>query len=477
MVAPPLGRRPKQEERDVNAPERIFRADRHPADSYEDILDRDLIAPPDFLRQRGTPDIGTAPVLASRYFDPAFFEKERAYLWPRVWQMACREEEIPQINDYFIYENVGKSFIVVRTAPDEFKAFYNSCLHRGRKLVTLNGCKSEFRCPYHGIAWNTDGTFKDNPIGWDFPQWQDRDVDLPQAKVDRWGGFIFINMDLGAPPLAQIMEPLIDDYANRYKAVHVCKKVRCNWKATAEAFMESHHSVTTHPQILPGIGDCNSQYDILNDYVSRQFSASAVQSPLLEGHLSEQQIADYMMGRGDTRRPLAAASGALPEGMNARSFVAAQVRAAALRDGGNDFSAASDAEMIDSLLYNVFPHMSFWAGYASNLTYRWRPNGLDPDSALMDVMIMRPVPKNAPRPKPAPVHELGLDDPWSDAPEMGEGLITIFSQDMGNLPYVQEGLRASGTGVVHFGRYTETRIRHHHQMIDRYIAEGEAKGA
>ena len=43
---------------------------------------------------------------------------------------------------------------------------------------------------------------------------------------------------------------------------------------------------------------------------------------------------------------------------------------------------------------------------------------------------------------------------------------------MGNLPYVQEGLKASGNGVVQFGRYTEMRIRKLHQMIDRYIAAG-----
>jgi hypothetical protein len=27
---------------------------------------------------------------------------------------------------------------------------------------------------------------------------------------------------------------------------------------------------------------------------------------------------------------------------------------------------------------------------------------------------------------------------------------------------------------VHFARYAETRIRHLHQMIDRYVAVGEA---
>ena len=67
--------------------------------------------------------------------------------------------------------------------------------------MTLNGCRHEFRCPYHGIAWNNDGTFKDNPIGWDFPQWEGADMSLPQAKVDTWGGFVFVNFDLAAKPL------------------------------------------------------------------------------------------------------------------------------------------------------------------------------------------------------------------------------------------------------------------------------------
>ena len=31
-----------------------------------------------------------------RYFDPDFYQMEVELLWPRVWQMACRLEEIPQ---------------------------------------------------------------------------------------------------------------------------------------------------------------------------------------------------------------------------------------------------------------------------------------------------------------------------------------------------------------------------------------------
>lgn len=464
----------------MNKPTFEFRPDRHPSESYEDILDGDTRPVPAFLREQEVREIGTEPVLASRYTDRAFFQKEMECVWPKVWQMACREEEIAKVGDYHIFDLVGKSFIVTRTAPNQIRAFYNTCLHRGRKLVTLNGCKQEFRCPYHGIAWNIDGSFKDNPIAWDFPQWADHDMSLPEAKVDRWGGFVFINMDPAAKPLEYYLGPLMRDFAaydfeNRYKAMHVSKVIHANWKAVAEAFMESHHTITTHPQLLPFLGDVNSQYDFLNDYVTRQFTASGVASPI---------VADKNYTATDIMRAMSASTGGsgsrrnalsdkgdvvVPEGMTARAYAAEQTRKALSAEDGWDYSGCSDAEMVDPMLYNLWPNMSFWAGYAPNLTYRWRPNGLDHESTIMDVIILKRVPKNGPRPAPAPGRLLGENERWIDAPEIGQGLGGVFEQDMGNLPYVQEGLRASGNGLVHFGRYTEMRIRQLHLLIDRYI--------
>jgi hypothetical protein len=40
---------------------------------------------------------------------------------------------------------------------------------------------------------------------------------------------------------------------------------------------------------------------------------------------------------------------------------------------------------------------------------------------------------------------------------------------MSNMPYVQEGLLASGTGEVRLGSYQESRIRHFHQTLDEYL--------
>lgn len=451
---------------------------RHPWQTYEQIIDADLVPPPAFLREGRLPDLGTDPVAVERYFSQEFFEKEARYLWPHVWQFACREEDIPNVGDYQIYEILGKSLIVTRSSSNETKAFYNSCLHRGRKLVTLPGSKSEFRCPFHGMAWHCDGRFKDNPIGWDFPQWP-KGPALPEAKVDSWGGFIFVNFDPDARPLIDFIAPLASDFseygfADKYRIAWVQKKIRANWKVTAEAFMESHHSVTTHPQILPGIGDGNSQYDLPNDWISRHFSASAVASPFIDPR-SEQQILDHMLKNSGRARALReGADTRLAEGKTARAFLAENARHALHEITGKSYDRASDAEMLDSLLYNIFPHMSFWAGYGANIVYRWRPNGRDPETSIMDVMLLAPCPKDASRPKPAPVRILELDDPWTDAPELG-GLIPIFEQDMGNLPHIQEGLHASGTGTVNFSSYSEMRIRQLHRMIDRYIElEGKA---
>lgn len=459
----------------MNKPFVPSRPDRHPSESYADILRRDTRPVPEFLFEQNVPELGTDPIGVSRYFDLLYFQKEVDRVWSRVWQMACREEEIPNVGDCQIYEIVGKSLIVTRTAPGEIKAFYNSCLHRGRKLVTLPGSKTEFRCPYHGFAWHCDGRFKENPIAWDFPQWKERDLSLPEAKVGTWGGFVFVNFDLQAAPLEETIAPLARDFAgydfaNRYKAVHVAKVVRANWKAVAEAFMESHHSLTTHPQILPFLADANSQYDLLNDYVSRHFSASGVPSPFVaDRNYSDAEIIRAMAGGGNgTRRRVGELGVDVPTGTTARAFAAESARASLSAEDGWDYSSCSDAEMIDALLYNVWPNMSFWAGYAPSLTYRWRPNGRDPESAIMDVMILKRVPEGLPRPKPVPVRVLGEDQPWSDAAELG-ALAAIFEQDMGNLPYVQEGLHASGTGTVHFGRYSEMRIRQLHRMLDRYI--------
>lgn len=443
----------------------------HRRPTYKQIIAGDAIPAPDFLIRDHIPDLGTDPVPATNYTCPEFFRKEVEKVWLKCWQMACREEEIPNVGDYHVYDVVGKTLLVVRTAPEIIRAFHNICLHRGRKLETHHGCKKRFRCTFHGWEWNLDGSFRHNPWAWDFPQLDPAKLSLPEVKVGRWGGFVFVNFAADPPPLEEVLWPIPDHFQDyhfedRYIAVHVAKKYPANWKATAEAFMESHHSVATHPQFMPYLGDVNSGYDVFSDYTSRQLTAMAVPSPFIESDgLSEREILRAMLE--SSGRLATDEATAIPEGMTARAFAAAQQRMALAAEDGYDYSHCSDAEMLDPMLYNVFPNMSFWAGYSPNITYRWRPDGVD--SSIMDIYILKRVPKGKPRPAPAPVHWLAENEPFSAATDLGT-LGGVFDQDMANLPYVQEGLKAMGTDIpVQFAKYTEMRLRHLHMTLKKMM--------
>src|SRR3954466_14646787 len=86
-----------------------------------------------------------------RYYDEEFFKLEAEHLWPRVWQMACRLEEVPEVGHWVEYRNLDQSVIVVRTRSG-VKAFQNACRHRGVQLVSGHGdCGAQgFICPFHG---------------------------------------------------------------------------------------------------------------------------------------------------------------------------------------------------------------------------------------------------------------------------------------------------------------------------------------
>ena len=448
-----------------------------PFETYEELLRYDGNTVPEYLKQRPIRDVGVDPISADRYYSQDFFDKENKHLWTRVWQMVCHEDDIPNVGDCFLYEIADNSLIIVRT-EDGVKAYFNSCLHRGRKLITGNCKKKEFVCPFHAFTWDLDGNLVYNPMEWDFPQWNAENTRLPQAKVALWGGFVFINMDQDAQPFEIVAAPMIADfehldYANRYRQFWVEKHLRTNWKVLAEAFMESHHSQTTHPQILPTLADLNSQYDVFSNYVSRQISAGASHSPSVKDPLNEHEKIAYMAERGD-RRTLGVDLSDLPDDFRARPFLAARAREALSERLNKDCSHIPDAEILDAILYGLFPNMTFWAGQANNLVYRWRPEPGNPEGAIMDIMMLLPLAEGQDRPANVKPIVLGYDEKMSDLDIGVPALTAVFDQDFGNLPHVQSGLKASGTGTVHFADYSEVRLRLLHQMIDKMIETGEA---
>ncbi len=256
--------------------------------SLAELLEEDSHPVTDIFRAESPLPPGNTRVPASVYYSKEWHDREVAELWSKVWQLACMEEEIPNVGDYQVYDIAHLSFLIVRTAPDEIKAYRNACLHRGRKLRTCEGKGAKnIRCAFHGWSWNLDGSLKEIPCQWDFPDIDVADYDLPDALVDTWQGFVFINPDRNARPLAEHLGNLADHFTHlpftqRYKAAHVVKVMPCNWKACQEAFSEAYHTVATHPTLMQNLGDANTRYDAWEN-ISRAVSPHAVESPHLIG--------------------------------------------------------------------------------------------------------------------------------------------------------------------------------------------------
>jgi phenylpropionate dioxygenase-like ring-hydroxylating dioxygenase large terminal subunit len=446
-------------------------AARSPGVTYQELLESDSRPVPLVLRRESPRYLGSEDVSIDRYISRAWHDREVEKLWKRAWQFACREEDIPNAGDYYVYEITRLSFIVMRQADGSIKAFPNACLHRGRRLKDFNGSCSEIRCAFHGFAWTNDGALADVPARWDFPHVNDEDFHLYECQIGRWAGFIFINPDPTAEPFDQFVSEVAEDFADWdlasfYKSVHVAKVIDANWKIVQEAFCEAYHVNGTHPIVMPYLGDTNSQVDIWENS-SRVITPGGTPSPLLSWTPTEDDMLAAMLDlREGQVSPIS-----IPEGSTMRAVAADMARKRWAAIDPERANRMSDAELMDSLDYTLFPNFHPWGAY-NRIVYRFRPNGDNHRQAIMECIFLEPF--KGERPPPAQIHWLTPEERFSAAPELGM-LGKVFDGDLYNMPNVQIGLEATFKPGVTLGNYQESKVRWLHQKLDAMLNEPDVK--
>ena len=439
---------------------------RSPGLTYQQLLDQDTRPVPPVLRLQSPKFLGDADVAIDRYISKDWHDREVERLWKRVWQFACREEDIPEAGDHYRYDIAGMSFLVVRTETGEIKAFPNACLHRGRMLKEFDGHASELRCPFHGFAWNLNGSLKDVPARWDFPHVEDDSFALPELPTATWAGFVFINPDQNCGPFEDFIRDLADqfqrwDLGKLYKQAHVARILPANWKIAQEAFCEAYHVNGTHPQIMKSLGDVNSQVDVWEN-CARVITPSLTPSPLLDYEVTDQDIVRAMLDIPEGQ-PVPD----LPEGMSPRAWSAAMARESLRADAGDLVDQYCDAEMVDNLDYTLFPNFHPWGAF-NRIVYRFRPNGNDHRSSIMEAIMLAPF--QGERPPPAKIHWLEDDQPWSTA--LGF-LGKVFDQDVFNMPKVQMGLESTYKPGITLANYQESKVRWLHHKLGEWVEEAK----
>jgi phenylpropionate dioxygenase-like ring-hydroxylating dioxygenase large terminal subunit len=446
------------------------------APSFEEIMRGDGGKVNEVLTRRSNPTQSREDIPFHRYITQEFFDLEMEKMWRKVWQYVCRDDQVAEPGDYMVYDIGRHSVVVVRGDDGALKAYHNSCLHRGTKLKPsgTSGWSANLQCPYHGWTWNLDGTLNEVPCSWDFPHLDYEANSLPEVRVEVWNSLVFINMDMDAPPLLEFLGVLPEHFENWpwddwYLFMHLEKELNCNWKTAQEAFMEAYHTPLVHPELTQVVGDWNMQHDVFDDHVTRDLCALAVPSPAAKKSISEQERIDRVLLGG---RSTDGKSVQLEEGQTARDAMAKQVRKGLESQYDMDTSGYSDAELIDSIKYNLFPNIFLYTGLAMRSIHRVKPIGNDPNRCTFEVLMMRPVPKGQERPDPAQPVRIPEEVSYKDVPELAAFPLSAitFDQDTGNLRAQHEGMMASEKGAETLSVYQESRIRALHDTLDKYLA-------
>ena len=441
---------------------------RSPGLTYQQLLDQDSRPVPAVLREQSPKLIPDVAVPVERYTSKAYHDREVERLWKRVWQFACREEDIPEVGDHIRYDIASLSFLVVRAEGGVIKAFPNACLHRGRMLKEFDGRATELRCAFHGFAWELDGCFKEIPAQWDFPHIDTGHFDLPQIPVATWNGFVFINPDQNAGPFEDFVSDLARhferwDLSKLYKMAHYARIMPCNWKIAQEAFCEAYHVNATHPQILESLGDINSQVDVYEN-CARVITPSVTPSPLLDPQPTTDAMMRSMMDIG-VNEPVPELGGKMP-----RAWMAQNSREGLRAAAGDLVDQYCDAEMVDNLDYTLFPNFHPWGAF-NRIVYRFRPNGNDHRTSIMECILLAPF--QGERPPAAKMLWLEPDQKWSTVYGF---LGRVFDQDVFNMPKVQAGLEATYSKTLYLSRYNEAKVRWLHYKLGEWVeGQGDSK--
>ncbi|HEY3654703.1 MAG TPA: aromatic ring-hydroxylating dioxygenase subunit alpha [Steroidobacteraceae bacterium] len=443
------------------------------------VLRKDTVAPAATLLEASDYDLGTAPVDVDRYISKKFHDLEVEKVWSRTWQYACWSYDVPKPGDVAVYRIASQSVIVVRQRDLSLKAFFNTCLHRGRELCQSDTWRNQLRCPYHGFTWSLAGDLAWVPSQWDFPQVTPDNFKLPQVRVDEWNGFVFVNFDAAAPSLQEYMGAMYSqwggdqpkgswDFKSKYKAVHLERVINCNWKVCMEAFMESLHVASSHPQMTPTVPESSAQYDVYPNepHFSRFHTITGMPSSVLHKVPSPQDSVDALTG-SYLPEYHKTEFGKIREGESTRLTFGRLSRQIFKDRLGMDVSNLSEAELIDGTEYFLFPNFLPWPSVLNPLVYRFRPAGNDPDWSIWETMLFLPF--EGERPPSCEVIHMKEGESFEDYKKMG-ALDRILQQDAVQLPLVQAGLKGSATRKVTLARYQEARLRHYNQTLDDYIA-------
>lgn len=433
-------------------------------------------------------------VPSDAYVKPEYVELEERKLWPKVWLIAARLEEIEKPGDYVTFDIGNESMLIVRQRDGAIKAFYNVCQHRGRRLKDGHCGRTGkvMRCNFHGWRYNLDGSVESilNRFDWDgCPTFADEQVNLKEVRHDIWGGWVWITMDPDIEPLIDYLQPVADllapyELEKQRMAWYNTVVLPVNWKVLVDAFNEAYHSLATHPSTFPHgwpgswteiHGKHGGFYQPPEPFEDRSEKVLPVvkTAPLRERiQYKAQRLVDTaysmvspMMLRATKRLD------ELPDDADDMTVLTMLVEfhKEELAKEGIAWPEQLTAEVMARCLsdIHIFPNTTLVPGVDSTLWLRMRPNGSQPDSCYWDFWSLERFPEGK---APGENGRPRVEREYFAAPEDFKGRNPFVEEDFGNMEATQKGMLSRGFNGGRTNPVQERTVSHFHAQLYGYYA-------
>ena len=429
------------------------------------------------------------------YISKDYARDEQDKLWRKVWLQAGRMEDIPNVGDFITFDILTDSVVIVRTAADRIDAYHNVCPHRGRRLIdtpagkrNARGTRKNIICGYHGWTFGIDGknTFVEHEEDWQGSLCGGR-ADLGTVKVDNWGGWLWINLDPESGPLSEYLDPaatMLEPYQLHNMRPRWRKWVvfQCNWKVAMEAFCETYHVNTTHPEFTE-FGQfrgwarnqklhSNIGYDAPKgqEEDSGKLRLGAGEDP----RLTTAEMQNFTWENANTNTTMTLVNVAnrlkdeLPEGTPPAEVSAYWIKTAREEDAARGViwpTVDPQHTAQAGTAWQIFPN--FQIGHAVNnmLCYQARPYSLDdPDTCIFEAAVYELYPEGE-----APETEWEYTEPKDWPP--------VLQQDFNNMAAVQQGMKNVGFRGAQPNPYMERSLASLHMNLAKFMGTGAPRVA
>lgn len=209
---------------------------------------------------------------ANVYTCPDMASKEWATFFRDYPQVIGLSGDLPEPNGFVTVDDFGVAILATRDEEGNFKAFLNSCRHRGAMVEPARkGRKKIFSCPFHAWTYSTSGKLVAIPEPDHFGEIDKSCHGLIELPAVEKYGFLFVHPTPGGVIDADVLlGGLAPEFASwgwdrLVNGGEATYDMMLNWKLAIDTFGETYHFKRLHKdtlgQVFYGDVQCYDRFD------------------------------------------------------------------------------------------------------------------------------------------------------------------------------------------------------------------------